>query len=255
MNFVFDIDGTICFDGENIDQRIVDTINEAKEYGHRVVLASARSYRDVLPIIRDKFHPDYVVGLNGSMVNKNGTLQMFKDITKELFDTLSSFCIKNNMPFFVDDLFDYHSFKSEKIPFFPFVDQLKIANSIELKKVNFPLKMVINVKDHQTTVDELQDIVDSKIAETMYHEGEKLFYINPKGVNKATTLKALFDEYLCFGNDKNDIEMFKNAIYSVQVGDYEGLKDYADLQISDGENNIEKICETIKELYEKYSLK
>lgn len=252
MNFVFDIDGTICFDGENIDSRLVETINRASDYGHQVSFASARSYRDVLPVIEGKFSPKYVVGLNGSMVHKNGILSLFKDITKELFDKISNFCINNEMPFFVDDLFDYYAYLPEEIPFIKFVNQLKRANFIELGNVNFPLKVVINMKNHHDKMNELKELINLEIAEIMYHEREELFYINPKNVNKATTLKVLFDKYVCFGNDKNDVEMFKNSICSVQIGDYKDLIKHSDIQIVDGENNIELICKKIIELFDRF---
>ena len=43
MNFIFDIDGTICFDGNHIDQsiKIVLCINDEN---HKVIFAS-RSYK------------------------------------------------------------------------------------------------------------------------------------------------------------------------------------------------------------------
>ena len=31
-----------------------------------------------------------------------------------------------------------------------------------------------------------------------------------------------------FGNDQNDIELFKTSLYSVQIGDFAGLTPYAD---------------------------
>lgn len=58
-----------------------------------------------------------------------------------------------------------------------------------------------------------------------YHEHEKCFYINPAETNKASTVKELCcSDYVAFGNDQNDIQLFKNSLYAVQVGDFSGLR-------------------------------
>ena len=48
-------------------------------------------------------------------------------------------------------------------------------------------------------------------------------------MTKASTVLNHFGrDFVAFGNDQNDISLFKYAIYSVQVGDYPYLKDFAD---------------------------
>lgn len=42
MRFVFDIDGTLCFDGRLIDQTIIDTLLQLQHDGHELIFASAR---------------------------------------------------------------------------------------------------------------------------------------------------------------------------------------------------------------------
>ena len=46
MKFVFDLDGTLSFDGVTIDEEIKQVLVRAEEFGHEVAFASARSYRD-----------------------------------------------------------------------------------------------------------------------------------------------------------------------------------------------------------------
>ena len=45
MKFVFDLDGTLSFDGVTIDDEIKQVLLRAEEFGHEVAFASARSYR------------------------------------------------------------------------------------------------------------------------------------------------------------------------------------------------------------------
>lgn len=44
MNFVFDLDGTLCFNGKSIDKEIIDALQELKFAGHQVIFASARPF-------------------------------------------------------------------------------------------------------------------------------------------------------------------------------------------------------------------
>ena len=51
MKFVFDLDGTLSFDYMTIDEEIKQVLLKASDYGHEVVFASARSYRDCLGLL------------------------------------------------------------------------------------------------------------------------------------------------------------------------------------------------------------
>ena len=53
MKFVFDLDGTLSFDGVTIDDEIKQVLLRAEEFGHEVAFASARSYRDCLGLLGD----------------------------------------------------------------------------------------------------------------------------------------------------------------------------------------------------------
>ena len=48
-------------------------------------------------------------------------------------------------------------------------------------------------------------------------------------MTKASTVLNHFGrDFVAFGNDQNDIELFKTSLYSVQIGDFAGLSPYAD---------------------------
>ena len=40
MNIILDIDGTICFDGQQINQDIIDRLISLHNIGHRIIFAS-----------------------------------------------------------------------------------------------------------------------------------------------------------------------------------------------------------------------
>lgn len=63
MKFVFDLDGTLSFDGVTIDDEIKQVLLRAEEFGHEVAFASARSYRDCLGLLGDPLSQQLVIGL------------------------------------------------------------------------------------------------------------------------------------------------------------------------------------------------
>lgn len=253
MHFIFDLDGTICFDGENIPTEIVSVLKKASKYGHEVIFASARSYRDCLPVLKDDFKKNTVLALNGAAIFKDEQLVDYHIIDDKVYTKIIEICKKFELPYFVDDYFNYSFNKEEKISFFKYVDSQKVAKNLPLEMLKEPIKMVIFVEENKKVQDEIISIANSsESVALMYHEKEKAIYINPRGVNKATSVKRnVATEYIAFGNDKNDIEMFKKAKYAVQIGDYAALTPVANEQII-SQNNAEKIATKILELFREY---
>ncbi|MFR2862368.1 MAG: HAD hydrolase family protein, partial [Streptococcus salivarius] len=47
----FDLDGTLCFDGMTMSKELQEVLLTAPKYGHEIIFATARSYRDCLSIL------------------------------------------------------------------------------------------------------------------------------------------------------------------------------------------------------------
>ena len=67
MKFVFDLDGTLSFDYMTIDEEIKQVLLTAPQFGHEVLFASARSYRDCLGLLGPELSQQIVIGLNGGV--------------------------------------------------------------------------------------------------------------------------------------------------------------------------------------------
>ena len=65
MHFVFDLDGTICFDGFTIEASIKEALEQASDFGHELLFASARSYRDCIDVLGESLSQNMVIGING----------------------------------------------------------------------------------------------------------------------------------------------------------------------------------------------
>jgi hydroxymethylpyrimidine pyrophosphatase-like HAD family hydrolase len=85
------------------------------------------------------------------------------------------------------------------------------------------------------------------------HHKEELLDISPNNIYKLAALKQLNihkGEYVAFGNDANDIDMFKDAAHSVMISFHEELSKYATESISYYEA---KIFNKLFDLAKKYN--
>ncbi|GAK00508.1 HAD family hydrolase [Geomicrobium sp. JCM 19055] len=90
MQFIFDLDGTIVFNGKKMSTLIADELVALKEYGHDVTFASARGIRDMLPVIDERLHNVRLIGANGAVVWENQKLRRYVDIDHETFRTVTA---------------------------------------------------------------------------------------------------------------------------------------------------------------------
>lgn len=251
MKFVFDLDGTLCFDGMNMSKELQEVLLTAPKYGHEIIFATARSYRDCLSILEGELKKLTVVGLNGGEVFQDECLVSQYTIPSHALRTIVSYCDTYNLPYFIDDTFNYAIQNPEQIPFLSNVDPLNKAKILPVQELNKPIKAVIPLAEHEDIREDLiYNLTQLDCLDLNYHDLERCLYINPKGVTKASTVLNHFGrDYVAFGNDQNDISLFKNAIYGVQVGNYPYLRDFADEIIP---ANSSVIAKTIKLLFEKF---
>ncbi|MDO4814844.1 MAG: HAD-IIB family hydrolase [Gemella sp.] len=252
MNFIFDIDGTICFGNNKIENGIYAQLEKIEEAGHNLIFATARSYRDTLPVIKERFKDNTVVALNGGLVYRSSKSYLEKHINKNSFEKLIAEINDKDLPYFIDDSFNYACYKEEKMAFIKTVDPLKMANKIDVNQMEKPIKLVVYTGDlSESDFNEFYEEIN-KIPEldVVYHEREGKVYINSANVTKATTIVEILEgqDYIAYGNDKNDIDMFKSATYAVQVGNLKYLEDYNDEKVAESEvaNNIAKQIERLR---------
>ena len=251
MKFVFDLDGTLCFDSMTMSKKLQEVLLTAPKYGHEIIFATARSYRDCLSILEGELKKLTVVGLNGGEVFQDGQLVSQYTIPSHALRAIVSYCDTYNFPYFIDDTFNYAIQNPEQIPFLSKVNPLNKARILPVQELNKPIKAVIPLAEHEDIREDLiYNLTQLDCLDLTYHDIERCLYINPKGVTKASTVLNHFGrDFVSFGNDQNDISLFKNAIYGVQVGDYPYLKDFAD-EVIPAINTV--IAEKIKLLFEKF---
>lgn len=251
MRFVFDLDGTLSFDGKTIAPEITQALLEADSYGHQMTFVSARAYRDCLPILGEKLAQETVVSLDGSLVHYQGNLVFQRCIDDKGFKEILSWCQQYNLPYFIEADFNYCSHLMEKIPFDRQVDPQHLGHQISLEELTNPSKIIVEMSNHEDLVlDMLADLKQLGQVDIAYDSLEKYFLIRPTDTDRASSLEEVHgNDFVVFGDSRNDKAMFKASLYCIQVGDYQPLQEFSDEIIP---RDSSAISQKIKELYSKF---
>lgn len=252
MNFVFDLDGTICFRGKPMSQDIVQALHAVEDDGHRVIFASARPIRDMLPVIHPSFHDHILIGGNGSLVASEQTIVHSKSFDDRELSSITELLDKHNATYLIDSDWDYTYNGPQDHSILNNLDPAKTAQNVPLAHHDRIIKILIlsanNLKSLENELLRMDVVVH-------YHGSEQVLDISPTSINKRTALQTLGIEnegYIAFGNDANDIELFKGAQYAVMIGSHKSLRFYADHTIDSTSPLESHIVEQIRLLSQKY---
>ena len=157
-----------------------------------------------------------VVGLNGGEVFQDECLVSQYTIPSHALRTIVSYCDTYNLPYFIDDTFNYAIQNPEQIPFLSNVDPLNKAKILPVQELNKPIKAVIPLAEHEDIREDfIFNLNKLECLDLTYHNIERCLYINPKGVTKASTVLNHFGrDFVSFGNDQM-IFLFLKMLYMV----------------------------------------
>ncbi len=251
-NLVFDIDGTISFNGQTISPLIVDEIHNLSA-NFTIFFASARHPRDIIRILPQKLIDHAaLVGANGSICMKDNTVLYKKTIDNTTVDTIihllstyeCSYLIDAVRGFYKSDI--HHDF-FEYITPFGSCDEQEISELKETGVLKF-LILSSNDPDHQKLQSEIQTLPGI----SLHRHSDGTFDITASSVDKYTAIHESFhikNNFICFGNDQNDLPLFQNSNHSFLIGDHEALRPYATEQILEysEEKYIESIVRVLRE--------
>lgn len=252
MKFVFDLDGTICFNGQSVSEKILVSLEKLVAQGHEVIFASARPIRDLLPILHERFYEYPMIGGNGSLVSKNGRIIHSHSFTNLQINTIKSIIAEFKATYLIDGEWDYSYTGSQNHPILNNLDPSKLAKMVDLDVHKSIIKVLILTSDN---MEEFTKRISTLDVVTHTHGDENVLDISPKDIHKWNALSRLGikqDEYIAFGNDSNDITMFMNAKHSVMIGYHEYLVNHASETILLDENTEDIIVEKLDELSHAY---
>ncbi|WP_054402315.1 HAD family hydrolase [Paenibacillus solani] len=154
--------------------------------------------------------------------------------------------------YLIDGDWDYAYTGAMDHPILNNLDTLIIAKKIPIELLDKVVKVLIL---SATNAEELSEKLVPLDVVIHKHSNENLIDISPKNIHKWSALQKIGTTekgFIAFGNDANDISMFKEARYSVRIGNHEKLGKYADETISLEGDYEQKIIDKLEELSHKY---
>lgn len=252
LRFVFDLDGTVCFKGQPISNRILHSLSELTEAGIEVIFASARPIRDMLPVIDEAFHHYTMIGGNGSLISKEGKVIKSNSFSTNEINEIKNLINKYNATYLIDGDWDYAYTGSDTHPILQNLDPAKLAKMVSIESLDSVVKVLFLTSN---SMDELAEKLSKLNVYVNKHSNENVLDISPSGINKWSALKTLGikeNTYIAFGNDENDISMFENALHTVMIGYHEQLAPFAKETISLSGDYEQEITEKILTLSKEY---
>lgn len=235
-----DLDGTLLTDEKTISSQTKQTIFEAKEAGHVVVIATGRPHRASIQYYE-------ALGLETPMINFNGALvhnpfdkhwkishtPLPVDTALKIVDSCHEVNVRNILAEIQDNVYlDQYDeaildiFRSslpesmrENEPFY--------IGNLKQQLQEDPTSILIH--PNMATVDDLRSELNNEHAELVEHRNWgapwNIIEIVRKGINKAVGLKQVADYFnipreqiIAFGDEDNDLEMIEYAGVGVAMG-------------------------------------
>lgn len=248
MNFVFDLDGTICFKGKPVTEKLLQALEHMQSCGHQVIFASARPIRDMLPVIHPRLHSWTMIGGNGSLISRKGSIIHSSSFTDSQIHAIKSILSEFQATYLIDGEWDYSYTGPRDHPILHNLDPAKLAKMVDLDDHQSIIKILILTSNN---LEELTKRLSSLDVVTHTHGNENVLDISPNNVDKWHAIRKLGiqqNEYVAFGNDANDISMFRHAKHSVMIGYHDALAEYAAEIIPLDKNTEQMIIEKLDQL-------
>ncbi|MFD0717024.1 HAD-IIB family hydrolase [Paenibacillus sp. GCM10027626] len=248
MQFVFDLDGTICFKGRPISETILCAIEQIEAERHEVIFASARPIRDMLPVLHERFHRHTLIGGNGALVSQQGTVTFAEAFTKEQAAALLQLITEHEATYLIDSDWDYAYTGPADHPILRQVDTARLAKQVDVASLSTYVKMLLLTATDMERLSERLSALDVIVHR---HRNENVVDISPAGIHKWNALKQVGvaeQAFVAFGNDANDIPMFRTARHAVMIGHHDELAPYAAEVLALDEQIEAKVADKLIEL-------
>ncbi|MEF2247679.1 HAD-IIB family hydrolase [Paenibacillus sp. IITD108] len=242
---VFDIDGTICFNGQTIPEPIIQALDHVISKGADVIFASARPIRDLLPVLPQHLHHHSLIGGNGSLIQQEGKITHAVSFDPAAANQLSELLDQYQAHYLADSPWDYAYRGPDNHPILERVDPNKLAKRVMREQLSSLVKLLIL---HADDMDGLEQELSGLPIVIHRHRHEQALDISPPGIHKWSALQKLGvspGQFIAFGNDANDVTMFQHAGEAVMIGEHEMLIDLATSAIPIDDDYIERISKKI----------
>ena len=252
--FIFDLDGTIIYDGQNLEHRFEKVLLDIRSAGHQIIFATGRSERDFLPIMPTWCHDVPSILFGGGLVLEQQNIVYQQFLPSQDVNELIVSMEANDLNYLIDS---HHSYYHPAKNHWLYDDVIRISGQLRDNNSENILRSgayKVLILDDQW-LSHYHDFITERNMIIKHHSYDKCFDIMPANVNKLTGLQRLelpdYENIYVFGNDGNDIEMIMNFPNSIMFGHHGELQKFAKLQIPYDEDLYDNFVSVINTILKK----
>ena len=249
--FVFDLDGTIVYDGKPLEARFERVLLDIKAAGHEIIVATGRSWRDFVPIMPAWCSEQPSVVFGGGLVMVDGCPQSQHFLPNNDLVEIIDFLERHKINYLLDG---HGSYYHPNIEHWLFTDIVRLSGQKKAKQVDNLLVdggYKILILDDKWLA-HFEEYIKTRELIIKYHFYDKCFDIMPAKVNKFSGISELplpdKNNIFAFGNDHNDLELMQELPNSVMFGHHQELMQYAKIRIEYDEQLFVNFAELIKRI-------
>ncbi|SEM30283.1 hypothetical protein SAMN04487786_1652 [Paenisporosarcina quisquiliarum] len=255
---VLDLDGTLLTDEKVISAKTKNILQQAKNEGHEVMIATGRPYRSSEMYYKELGLTTPIVNFNGAFVHhpRNSSWKTLHTpidlkVVKQVVEAVESYSIKNMLAEVLDDV--YLHYHDEKIlsAFSLGNPQVTTGDLKSLLKTD-PTSLLIHAEEDSVDLvrQHLRDVHAEVIDHRRWGAPWDVIEIVKHGLNKAVGLSHVSEflnipqeRIIAFGDEDNDLEMIEYAGVGVAMGNaISPLKNIAnEVTLSNNEDGIAEL--------------
>lgn len=231
----FDLDGTISFDGDTVEERDLECLKKLQAQGHKLFINTGRGLSHISKKILSALHWDGIIAGTGFM-QYEGEILFNHSLSKETVKKLYKYCKEKNAVGIFEGVYTIYT----SVPY-PVTEILLSDENID--------------EAHDITCVTVLCHIEKEEAEKLFPEVTtvimpRYFEGNPKECSKATGMQVLTerfgvspDDMIAFGDSENDEKMLRYAKTSVVIGS--GREDFDRFVTM----RAKSVADAIKELF------
>ncbi|AOR22244.1 HAD-IIB family hydrolase [Clostridium taeniosporum] len=256
-----DLDGTLVAGNELRNDKDLTLINKLKEYGHKLIVSTGRSYDMVIPLMEKyNIEYDYLLLCNGGLIMNRDHDKVFDEwvsnkisnkIINDYYNNETLVYLDNyKNSIFIDNPEIYKSKVGDMMDFF--TRKIYIEEALSSKD-NYKIISLAPIDKDQVKAEKIKNDIIENYGEYVEAYRNKFFVdIVPKGCSKGNALKRILeveniskDNLYVVGDSFNDVSMFNITYNSYTFNDSEDeVKEVAN-------NKVNYVYEVIEELLTK----
>lgn len=248
--YVFDIDGTICFDGYSVDAKIVAAIEGLARYS-RVALASARHPWNILELIPKRLVEVIdVVGANGAIASTPQGKIYVSYVDRSVSPILLSALDDLELPYLA---YGMNCVVFSRIGHAAHLRvQRSVADAALILPAYEPSCDLVKVLGYPTE-GQLPVLVEltQRLGIGLQIHSDGSVDILSRAANKREALVGIGYRtpfFAAFGNDANDLPVLGESIHRVAIGNHRDVRKISTINVPNGPAVVESICSVIEQL-------